>query len=400
MQEDKSFSAIPSNDAVRIEKLYQYDILDTYAEDTFDRIAKLAASIFKAPNAIISFTDADRIYIKSNLSPQNETEIPRKDSLFSLPVMEGVPVVIEDTHEHMHLLESPLVSAPGGIRFYAAAPLVTPEGFNVGSICVIDDKPRKATDDQVKFLEELSVIIVERLESRAAAKKAMKIQVEYMNRTMHDLRNYASSILLASEFIKLGEDIDSHPQFNDIIYRNSQNIRDRLNVVLDISRIEDENLFLHFEAVSLNSLLNNIIQNFQLLSKNKQQRIIAEYGDDIIVKIDVKKMTEVFENLLSNAIKFSFHNSVIRISTSIKENNIEIGFHDTGQGLSETDKANLFIKYAKMSSLPTDKEKSNGLGLSISKMLVALHNGNIYAESEGKNKGTSFYVSLPLAITY
>jgi len=216
---------------------------------------------------------------------------------------------------------------------------------------------------------------------------------------MHDLRNYASSILLASEFIKMGEDHDALPQFNDIIYRNSQNIRDRLNVVLDISRIEDENLFLHFEAVSLNNLLNNIIQNFQLLSKNKQQTIITEYADDIIINIDVKKMTEVFENLLSNAIKFSFHHSLIRISTSLKENNIEIGFHDTGQGLNETDKKNLFIKYAKMSSLPTDKEKSNGLGLSISKMLVALHNGNIYAESEGKNQGTSFYVSLPMEIT-
>ncbi len=398
MRQDKPFSVIPFNDTVRIEKLYQYDILDTYAEDTFDRIAKLAASIFNAPNAIISFTDADRIYIKANLGPQKETEIPRKDILFSLPIVEGVPVVIEDTHQHSHLLESPLVNTPGGIRFYAAAPLVTPEGFNVGSICVIDDKPRKASGDQVKFLEELSLIIIERLESRAAAKKAMKIQVEYMNRTMHDLRNYASSILLAAEFIKTGEDHDALPEMNDIIYRNSQHIKDRLNTVLDISRIEDENLSLHFEGTSLNSLLNNIIQNFQLLSKNKQQTIITEYAPDILINIDVKKMIEVFENLLSNAIKFSFHHSVIRISTSIKDNKVEIGFHDAGQGLNETDKKNLFIKYAKMSSLPTDKEKSNGLGLSISKMLVALHNGKIYAESEGKNKGTSFYVSLPIKV--
>ena len=72
-----------SNDTARIEKLYKYDILDTYAEDTFDRIAKLAASIFDAPNAIINFVDKDRVYFKSNLSAQKEIELADKDSLFA-----------------------------------------------------------------------------------------------------------------------------------------------------------------------------------------------------------------------------------------------------------------------------------------------------------------------------
>lgn len=384
------------NDAARVEKLYKYDILDTYAEDTFDRIAKLAASIFNVPNAIINFVDADRVYFKSNLSAKKEIEIAGKDSLFVLPVIKGEPVIIEDTHQDVYLKESPVIKAPEGIRFYAAAPLITPEGFKIGSICVIDDKPRKATTDQLKFLEELSVIIVERLESRAAAKKAMQIQVEYMNRTMHDLKNFVTSILMASELIKTGTDISGVAELNDIISRNSQNMTDRLNTVLDISRIEDENLLLHLETVSLNDLLDHIAGNFQMLLKNKHQTIITEFNTEIMVSVDVKKITEVFENLLSNAIKFSFPGAVIRISASRKDNDIEIGFHDNGQGLSETDRKNLFIKYAKMSSLPTGKEKSNGLGLSISKMLVALHNGDIYAESEGKDKGTSFYVSLPI----
>ncbi|MBL0358044.1 MAG: GAF domain-containing sensor histidine kinase [Chitinophagaceae bacterium] len=395
MQQHPTLTGIPFNDAASIEKLYQYDILDTYAEDTFDRIAKLAASIFNAPNAIINFVDKDRIYFKANLSSEKQREIPGTDRLFSLPLLEGVPVVIEDTHEHVHLLESPLVKAPGGIRFYAAAPLVTPEGFKIGSICVVNDKPGTATADQLKFLDELSVIIIERLESRAAAKKAMKIQVEYMNRTIHDLRNAVASIIMASELIKTDRELSGVAELNDIVYRNSQLLRDRLNTVLDISRIEDENLSMNFEATSLNNLLNAVIDNFRILLKNKEQQVVTDYANDITVNIDVKKITEVFENLLSNAIKFSFRKTTIRISTSIKADTIKIGFHDTGQGLNETDKKNLFTKYAKMSSLPTGKEKSNGLGLSISKMLVALHNGNIYAESDGKNKGSSFYVSMP-----
>ncbi len=388
------------NDAARIDKLYQYDILDTNAEDTFDRIAKLAASIFNASNAIINFVDAERVYFKANLSAQYAIEVPRKNSLFLLPILEDGPVVIEDTHEHVQLLESPLVGGPHGIRFYAAAPLITPEGYKVGSICVVDSKPGKATDDQVKFLKELSIIIIERLESRAAAKKAMKIQVEYMNRTIHDIRNSLTSILMASEFLKTTKDLATTSEFNDIIHSSSLSIRDRLNVVLDISRIEDENIFLTLEAVSLNTVLDKVLQTFQLSLKKKHQSVLTEYSNDIVLPVDVKKITEVFENLISNAIKFSFHNTVIRISTLVKEKDVEIGFHDSGQGLNENDMKNLFIKYAKMSSLPTDKERSNGLGLSISKMLIALHNGNIYAVSEGKNKGSSFYVSLPLQVNH
>lgn len=394
MPEHTPITVLLPNDKARIEKLYKYDILDTYAEDTFDRIAKLAASIFDAPNAIINFVDKDRVYFKSNLSAQKEIELADKDSLFALPVIKGEPVIIEDT---VQLAETLLVKVPKGIRFYAAAPLITPEGFNIGSICVVDDKPRKASNDQLKFLEELSVIIVERLESRAAAKKAMQIQVEYMNRTMHDLKNFVSSITMASELIKTDTDISGVAELNEVIYRNSQNMSERLNTVLDISKIEDENLLLHLENVSLNGLLNYIIGNFHMLLKNKRQTVVTEFNEEMMVSIDVKKITEVFENLLSNAIKFSYPEAVIRITTCMKDNNIEIGFHDNGQGLNETDRKNLFIKYAKMSSLPTGKEKSNGLGLSLSKMLVTLHNGDIYAESEGKDKGSSFYVSLPMS---
>ena len=225
----------------------------------------------------------------------------------------------------------------------------------------------------------------------------MQIQVEYMNRTMHDLKNFIASISMASELIKTDTDISGVAELNEVIYSNSQNMSERLNTVLDISKIEDENLLLHLEEVNINDLLNRITGNFQMLLKNKRQTILTDYGKEIIVSIDVKMMTEVFENLLSNAIKFSYPEAVIRISTCRKDDTIEVGFHDNGQGLNETDRKNLFIKYAKMSSLPTGKEKSNGLGLSLSKMLVALHNGNIYAESEGKDKGSSFYVSLPMS---
>ena len=100
-------------------------------------------------------------------------------------------------------------------------------------------------------------------------------------------------------------------------------------------------------------------------------------------------------NLLSNAIKYSYHNTTIKVTAREAGNYVHIEVKDEGQGLNFSDMQKLFTKFAKLSSTPTGKETSNGLGLSISKSFIELHNGNIYAMSPGKDKGTTFIVSIP-----
>ena len=111
--------------------------------------------------------------------------------------------------------------------------------------------------------------------------------------------------------------------------------------------------------------------------------------------IDEARMQEAFENLLSNAIKYSEHGTTIAINVSINEKGLVVEFKDHGQGLTETDMERLFTKFAKLSAVPTGKEHSNGLGLSIVKMLVELHHGKVWATSDGKGKGASFFIFIP-----
>ena len=101
-------------------------------------------------------------------------------------------------------------------------------------------------------------------------------------------------------------------------------------------------------------------------------------------------------NLLSNAIKYSYSNSTIKIIAKKIDDFVEIEFKDQGQGLNDEDAEKLFKKFAKLSSKPTGRESSNGLGLSICKSLVELHRGQIFAKSPGKELGTSFFISLPI----
>lgn len=393
----KPASIIPQNDDERLIKLHGYEILDTPPEEAFDKIAKLAAQIFGTPSAFVSFVDKDRVFFKSNISPMEENQVDRKDSLCSLAILEEKLTTFDDTHQIPDLLESPHVSCEGGIRFYAGAPLKTAEGYQLGTLCVTDSVPRQASPEQLKMLETLSSVVVDQLELRMAARRAVRVQTDLMNIAVHDLKGPAANISLLSDLLlKKVPGNGTVSLLVDKMKVSIGDIRDRLDSLLNLSQIENGDIKLNIEPADLHEMLLLVKSNFELLASQKGQKIEVEDLGAAVVNVDKVRMKEVFENLLSNAIKYSYKNSVIIIRGRKEEDAVVVEFCDQGQGLSNADMKKLFTKFSKLSSVPTGKERSNGLGLSIVKTLVELHNGKVWASSEGKDKGTSFFVKVPL----
>lgn len=157
-------SLIPENDADRLETLVRCQVLDTPEEESYDRVARLAALIFNTRSAFVNFVDEKRVFFKANVSTFPTRNVPRNHSLCSLTILSDKPTVFEDTHDVPQLLESPYVSAEGGIRFYAGAPLIMSNGHRVGTVCVIDQEPRLVASRQLEMLVTLASIIVEKLE--------------------------------------------------------------------------------------------------------------------------------------------------------------------------------------------------------------------------------------------
>jgi signal transduction histidine kinase len=155
-------------------------------------------------------------------------------------------------------------------------------------------------------------------------------------------------------------------------------------------------MMLEFEEVDTAKLITKVVNNLQVLANQKNQKILLQLNCLKTAQFDKSRILEVFENLLSNAIKYSDKNTNINVHSYEKDDNLVVEFNDQGQGLTDDDMLKLFTKFARLSAVPTNKETSNGLGLSIAKILVELHNGKIWAESKGKNMGASFFVSLPL----
>lgn len=153
----------PPYEAQRLRDLYSLKILDTEAEDRFDRYTQLAADLFAVPIALVSLVDEHRQWFKSAKGiAQRETE--RSISFCAHAVADDKPLIIEDTHKDPRFAGNPLVQGEPWIRFYAGVPLHGASNLAVGAFCIIDDKPRQFTQRDLALLEQLASLVESELQ--------------------------------------------------------------------------------------------------------------------------------------------------------------------------------------------------------------------------------------------
>jgi GAF domain-containing protein len=156
---------IPKNEKKRLEVLWQYEVLDTVPEQVFDELAGLAATICGAPIALITLVDEARQWFKSRVGI-NISETPRDVSFCAHAILQKNVFIVPDATKDVRFAKNPLVTADPKIRFYAGAPLITPEGLALGTLCVIDNVPHTLRPDQRRALQILSRHVITQLELR------------------------------------------------------------------------------------------------------------------------------------------------------------------------------------------------------------------------------------------
>jgi sigma-B regulation protein RsbU (phosphoserine phosphatase) len=169
---------LPENEDLRMAAVARYEILDSPADGAFDRITNLAARIFNVPISTITIVDTDRIWFKSKHGI-DAIEIDRDPGLCASAVIDYEPWVVNDALTDPRTLENPLVRGELGLRFYAGAPLTTADGYNLGTLNIIDSKPRELTDDELLTLKELAEVVVDELELRLAALRLARKAAEH-----------------------------------------------------------------------------------------------------------------------------------------------------------------------------------------------------------------------------
>ncbi|MFD2865605.1 ATP-binding protein [Mucilaginibacter antarcticus] len=160
---------VPDNDAERLIALKRYRIMDTPSEESFDNIAKLASEIFNVPISLLSLVDADRVFFKSNVGMGKAKEANRGHSLCALAILDERVTVFEDALKEPCLIANPNVAGDFGLGFYAGAPLITHDGFMIGTLCVIDKQPRLFSKQDEKILAGLARAAMDQVELRLSA---------------------------------------------------------------------------------------------------------------------------------------------------------------------------------------------------------------------------------------
>jgi CheY-like chemotaxis protein len=159
---------IPEDEAQRLASLHQTRILDTAPEDRFDRITRLAAALFNVPIALVSLVDEDRQWFKS-CHGLDSKETSRDAAFCAHVVYHREPIIVSDTFQDERFADNPLVTDHPRIRFYAGCPLILDDGSCIGSLCLIDTRPRSLDESERARLRDLTALTVRELQEAGAA---------------------------------------------------------------------------------------------------------------------------------------------------------------------------------------------------------------------------------------
>ncbi len=393
----------------RLAKLIEFNVLDTPEEDDFNDIVKLASKICEVPISLISLVDDTRQWFKAKVGIA-AIETPREWAFCAHAIDSNSFLQVEDATKDIRFFDNPLVIGSPDIRFYAGYPLKTSDNIALGTLCVIDSKPKELNSFQITSLEILANQVIKNLELRLSNKhlaqnlqiiaqqneeldKSNDIKRKLISILSHDLRTPLSNF---QNFIYLFENnlIDKTEQINIL-----NSVKSGVNATINMM----ENLLTWTMAQLKDNSINIIdLKPYDILklqsrsltinAEKKGIEIINNIDENQYIKADNGMLEFIIRNLLSNAIKFS-ENSNIEINLTSVEKYDVISIKDYGIGMNLETKSKIFKWDTKKTTLGTNNEKGTGLGLLVAKDFMDKMNGLLEFDSE-EGKGTTFYVKL------
>ncbi len=380
----------------RIKSLKKYDILDTPPDGSFDRITKLAAILLEVPIAIVTLVDTDRIWFKSKYGLDVQ-QIGRDPGLCASAILADDLYEVGDTLTDPRTLANPLVASDFGLRFYAAVPLKVKDGYNLGTLCVLDKKPRQLTKAQKETLQYLADITIDQMELRLSARTAIFQQNQVLSIAAHDLKNPLTTVTAWADLAKqFKNDPDRVEDMCDRIKKSADKMNRLVNDLLESARKDANEVQVRPKNLDLAVIIDAVVKANEVLASNKIISLNLNILSKPMITGDEDRITELANNLVNNAIKYSPYGKNVFVTLTSDTKNAILEVRDEGQGLTEEDKQNLFQRFVTLSAQPTGGETSTGLGLSIVKTFVEAHGGEIIVQSDGKSTGATFIVKLPL----
>lgn len=391
-------AAIPENEEERLKLLDSYKILDTLPEDDYDAIAKIASGICNTPIALISLIDKERQWFKSNHGLK-ESETPRNLAFCAHSILNPDELfIVNDATKDERFFDNPLTTEKPNVIFYAGAPLNTSEGFPLGTLCVIDNKPNTLNKNQKESLKLLANQVVGLLELRkkneelkAVNKKVTQLNEQLNNfafRLTHDLKSPISGVnfllsVLKEDHAKLFENTEAE-NYIDLITSRMVYMSTLIDEILEYSKVNTENII--YEYFNLEVILKSILSNIDFDHK------IVLNSKDLNIDINSSKIgfVQIFQNLISNSRKFSNKEKVcIEVDFKKDKQFYHFIYKDNGPGIEEQYWEKVFNMFE---TLENSNNENTGIGLATVKSIIERLGGKISLnEREDGKEGVCFH---------
>ena len=229
-----------------------------------------------------------------------------------------------------------------------------------------------------------------------------RIRKDLISRVSHELKTPLIPICGGAELLLYAYEDQLGTETLDIIKlieKGGNRLKELVEKLLDISRIEFNKLELDKKEINLSDLIKDCINSLKYTVDARKINLQINVPETLTIKVDDIRVEQVITNLLTNAIKNTPPNGIIEINLETYLNLAIFSIKDTGVGLTDEEMKNLFTRFGKIERYGEDMDyidiQGSGLGLYISKQIVDLHGGKIWADSDGRHKGSTFTVRLP-----
>ncbi|MDT0644046.1 HAMP domain-containing sensor histidine kinase [Zunongwangia sp. F363] len=396
-----NFEVYPANENLRLAALSEYDIVHTEADSDYDELTFLAAEICDVPIAQISIIDKNNIWFKS-IYGSDLKEIPRKDSLCQLSVLQQKKHLIVSKEEALEEFEEANRHYKKNLQFYAGIPLLNKGGHAIAVFCILDTVPRVLTPFQERALHALANQAMNLLEFRKQKNRLYKVQNKLKSKykelerftsvVSHDIKSPLANIISLAELLKdenqgkFDEDTEKYLQF---LVESSYSLRNYVDGILSYYR-SDHIIRRDLEEVSLEELLKKVADLYQV-----SDDVEISYPENVLLhRVNKAALTQVFMNLISNALKYNEKD----------QRKIEIGFRETelfycftvadnGNGISDENLHKIFDLFTTLDANDRDGNPGSGIGLATVKKLVENMDGEINVTSH-PGHGSTFQFKI------
>ncbi|MFV8355190.1 sensor histidine kinase [Flavobacterium sp. XS1P32] len=390
------------NEEERLNLLESYAILDTLPEEEYDNLTMIASQICNTPIAFISFIDTERQWFKS-LMGLNMTEVERDLSMCGHAINDPSNVmVVPDTRNDVRFFDNPAVTGEANVVFYAGVPLVNDKGIPLGTLCVIDNKPKTLTDVQIASLKALSQQTMKLLELRLN-KLNLEKTLESLEKTntelerfayiaAHDLKSPLANISGLSDLLISDYSDAMNHEVNEIlnlIKSSSDKLKEMIDSLLTFSKSNT------IEKVKTSLLNISVLEHElkQLFAFNTDVSIVIN-SNGTALNINKTAFEQMLINLVSNAIKYNDKEKTnIKIEILDKEKFYTITVIDNGPGILKEHQESIFELFEVATATDKFGDRGTGIGLATVKKLVEALHGTIKVESE-MGIGTKFIMTL------